>query len=149
MEAPCYSCQRSALEEREPRDWIVERHGWRVAHAIGCALPGWLVVLPLRHVLSLDELTTEEAAAIGPLLVNSTRALQRVTACPKTYVILLAETEGFQHLHFHVVPRMADWPPELQGAGVFDFLRRDPSEQLTAQAMDDLAVRLRAQFDPG
>jgi diadenosine tetraphosphate (Ap4A) HIT family hydrolase len=149
MEDACYSCRRTALSERPPREWIVERQGWRVAHAINCALPGWLVVLPLRHVEALSELTVEETAAIGPLLVDASRALERVTACAKTYVMLLAEAEGFHHLHFHVVPRMDGWPHELRGAGVFDFLRRDPSQQLSDQAMDALALRLRAAFDAG
>lgn len=149
MEDACYSCRRTALAERPPREWIAEGHGWRVAHAINSALPGWLVVLPLRHVVSLSELTGEEAAAVGPLLVGATRALQRVTGCAKTYVMLLAEAEGFQHVHFHVVPRMAEWPRELQGVRVFDFLRRDPSEQLSEQAMDAFALRLRPAFDAG
>lgn len=146
MEDACYSCRHSALAERSPRDWIVERDGWRVAHAINSALPGWLVVLPLRHVLSLTELTGDEAAALGPLLTDTSRALQRVTGCAKTYVVLLAEAEGFQHLHFHVVPRMADWPREVQGVGVFSFLRRAPSEQLSEQVMDEFALRLRPAF---
>lgn len=135
------------MAERPPREWIIESEGWRVAHAINSALPGWLVVLPLRHVVSLSQLTVEETAAIGPLLVGATRALQRVTACPRTYVMLLAEAEGFHHLHFHVVPRMADWPHELHGVRVFDFLRRDPSEQLSEQAMDAFALRLRPAFE--
>lgn len=125
----------------------MERQGWRVAHAINSALPGWLVVLPLRHVESLDELTLDETAALGPLLAETTRALRRVTDCAKTYVMLLAEAEGFHHLHFHVVPRLAGWPRELQGVRVFDFLHRDPSEQLSEQAMDALALRLRSAFD--
>jgi diadenosine tetraphosphate (Ap4A) HIT family hydrolase len=114
-----------------------------VAHAIGTALPGWLVLLPLRHVRSLSERTIEEAAAVGPLLVDLTRALERVTGCIKTYLVLLAESEGFEHLHFHVVPRMGEWPPELKGLGVFDFLRRDPAEQVSVEAMDALSVQLR------
>lgn len=149
MEDGCYSCGRTMLAERPPREWIVERGGWRVAHAIDCALPGWLVVLPLRHVESLSELTTGETAVLGPLLVAATRALQSVTGCPKTYVMLLAEAERFHHLHFHVVPRMASWPPEVQGVRVFDFLRRDPAQQLTADAMDELALRLRPAFSGG
>jgi hypothetical protein len=42
--------------------------GWRIAHAFGTSLPGWLVVVPRRHVIVLDELTAEEAADLGPPL---------------------------------------------------------------------------------
>lgn len=147
MEGECYSCRRTALAERPPREWIVERDGWRVAHAINSALPGWLVILPLRHVESLSELDPGETAALGPLLVGATRALRQVTGCARTYVMLLAEAEGFHHLHFHVVPRMAGWPHEVQGVRVFDFLHRDPAEQLSEEAMDALALRLRPAFE--
>ncbi len=144
MQSGCYSCARTAVAERLPREWIVERDGWRVAHAINTALPGWLVVLPLRHVLSLSELTGEEAAVLGPLLVQVTRALERVTGCVKTYAILLAESEGFHHLHFHVVPRMEGWPEEVTGVGVFEFLRRPAPEQVPPETMDALSLKLQA-----
>lgn len=148
MTSGCYACSRTADADRMPREWIAERDGWRVAHAIGTALPGWLVVLPLRHVLSLAEVTREEAAALGPLLADVSRALERVTGCVKTYVMLLAEAEGFEHLHFHVVPRMGAWPEELQGVRVFDFMRRDPSEHVSPEAMDAISVRLQSALPP-
>jgi diadenosine tetraphosphate (Ap4A) HIT family hydrolase len=75
---------------------------WRVAHAITCALPGWLVVVPARHVLSLAELSSDEAAALGPLLAAVSRAVVEVTRCVKVDLGLFAEQEGFEHLHIHV-----------------------------------------------
>jgi diadenosine tetraphosphate (Ap4A) HIT family hydrolase len=77
---------------------------WRVAHAFGTSLPGWLAVLPRRHVIALDGLTAEEAADAGPLLRAVTAALREVLGCSKTYAALFAEAEGFAHVHFHVVP---------------------------------------------
>ena len=88
---------------------------WRVAHAFGTSLPGWLVVLPRRHVIALDELTAEEAADLGPLLRALTAALREVLGCSKTYVALFAEAEGFAHIHFHVVPRSPDLDQLLRG----------------------------------
>jgi hypothetical protein len=38
---------------------------------------GWLVVLPRRHLLALDELSHAEAEALGPLLRAVTAALSR------------------------------------------------------------------------
>ena len=52
--------------------------GWRVAHAFGTSLPGWLVMVPRRHVIALDELTVEEAADLGPLLRALTAAMRAV-----------------------------------------------------------------------
>ena len=83
--------------------------GWRVAHAFGTSLPGWLVVVPRRHVIALDELTAGEAADLGPLLRALTAAMRAVLGCGKTYVALFAEAEGFEHVHFHVVPGARTW----------------------------------------
>ncbi|MGH8994745.1 MAG: hypothetical protein ACRDYB_01680 [Acidimicrobiales bacterium] len=45
-----------------PRSEVVVDGGrWRVAHAFGTSVPGWLVVVPWRHVVALSELIAEEA----------------------------------------------------------------------------------------
>src|SRR5215467_9686753 len=91
----CLSCAANARTDLPLRERVYVGQRWRVAHAFGTALPGWLVVLPLRHVVALDQLTPPEAADLGPLLREITSALRRVTGCEKTYVALFAEAEGF------------------------------------------------------
>ncbi|HTZ24987.1 MAG TPA: HIT family protein [Streptosporangiaceae bacterium] len=121
-------CLSGALERRAdlpPRERIYLGAHWRVAHASGTAQPGWLVVLPRRHVIALDELSRAEAAALGPVLRAATSALREVTGCAKTYVALFAEAEGFGHVHFHVIPRHADLDPQLRGPRIF-ALGRSP-----------------------
>ena len=56
----CLSCVNNALADLPPRERVYVGPRWRVAHAFGTSLPGWLVVLPRRHVLALDELTPRE-----------------------------------------------------------------------------------------
>src|SRR6266481_8980106 len=102
----CLACRNTATVEAQPvRERIWWDGRWRVAHAFRCALPGWVVVVPARHVLSLSELSPDEAAMLGPLLAAVSRALIEVTGCVKVYLALFAEADGFEHLHIHVVPR--------------------------------------------
>ncbi len=117
---------------------------WRVAHAFDSSLPGWLVVLPRRHLESMAELDSAEAAELGPLLADLGRALEDVTGCTKTYVMLFAEAEGFAHLHLHVVPRMPDAPAEEVGPGIFSRLGRPDAERVPGTEMNRLARALRA-----
>jgi diadenosine tetraphosphate (Ap4A) HIT family hydrolase len=124
--------------------WVDEH--WRVAHSLDAALPGWLVAIPRRHVEALDELGHEEVASLGPLLRDASAALRAVVGCVKTYVMLLAEKEGFGHVHFHVVPRMADQPDELRGPRIFGYLGRPEGEWVTEDERDALALRLRAAW---
>jgi diadenosine tetraphosphate (Ap4A) HIT family hydrolase len=150
--AECISCVSGALADLPPRERVHVGPRWRVAHAFGTSLPGWLVVLPRRHVIALDQLTAEEAADLGPLLRALTAALREVLGCSKTYVTLFAEAEGFEHVHFHVVPRQPDLDQSLRGPRVFGLLGGDPAGHVPSQVMDQVAVSigqaLRTRLSP-
>jgi diadenosine tetraphosphate (Ap4A) HIT family hydrolase len=137
----CYSCAQNALSDLPPRERVYVDPHWRVAHAFDTGIPGWLVVLPRRHVNALDELTAGEAAGLGPLLRALTAALREVTGCQKTYVALFAEAEGFAHVHFHVIPREPGLPAEFRGPRVFQ-LGADPARRVSAETMDQIAAEV-------
>ncbi|MFE6911735.1 HIT family protein [Streptomyces erythrochromogenes] len=148
----CYSCGKEAEAESSglpPRECVAQDRHWRVAHALNTALPGWLVLLPRRHVTAVHDLTDAEASTLGVWQVRLSRALQSVTGCAKTYVVQFAEAEGFAHVHFHIVPRMADLPPEHRGPGVFELLRRPERERVTAEQADRMALALRSELRGG
>jgi diadenosine tetraphosphate (Ap4A) HIT family hydrolase len=117
--------------------------GWRVAHDFNTSLPGWLILVPTRHVESLDELTAEEADTLGLLLRQASIVLKTVTGCRKTYVMMFAEKPGFTHVHFHVVPRMDDFPEDRVGPGVFGYLRETP---MAEDRRDELATEIRSAW---
>lgn len=143
MPAGCYACDQSGAEAPF-RERFVRRAGWRVAHDFNSSLEGWLILAPLRHVQSLDELTPDEATTLGELLRESSIALQAVTGCVKTYVMLFAEAEGFAHLHVHVVPRMQDQPPDRRGPDVFGYLK--DGRAITPERRDEIAAALLAAW---
>ena len=136
----CYSCAQTQNGVETVRENIWAAPGWRVAHSFNASLAGWLVVVPDRHIESPDEMTVEEAESLGPLLRDASIALKHVTGCQKTYVIMFAEAEGFSHLHFHVVPRLEDLPPDRRGPNVFAYLRETP---LDFDAQDRVARAIR------
>ena len=143
----CYSCDLESAAEVPPSERVLVTDHWRVAHAFNTSLPGWLVAVPRRHQLSLAELEPNAAAELGPLLTDLTRALQQVTGCLKTYVILLAEAEGFAHLHFHVVPRMPDQPADERGPRIFARLGAPDDQQVQQPERDRLARDIREALD--
>jgi diadenosine tetraphosphate (Ap4A) HIT family hydrolase len=57
----CYSCDQQAAATLPPREDVVRTAHWRVVHAFNTTLPGWLVLLPSRHVLSFTQLSPEAA----------------------------------------------------------------------------------------
>lgn len=141
----CYTCDREAeFDQLPPRERIGHDSLWRVCHATGSDLLGWLVLVPRRHVMEVADLTDEEAAALGGWQVRLARALARELGTPKTYIMELGELPGF-HLHFHVVPRPVDLHPDLRGPKIFSYLGRP--EPADSPARDALAARLGAALD--
>ncbi|MFE9928001.1 HIT family protein [Streptomyces sp. NPDC005533] len=142
----CYICGKEAdFDNLPPRECMAYDQHWRVAHAFNTAVPGWLV-LPRRHVAAVHDLTDAEASALGMWQVKLSRALRSMTGCAKTYVAQFAEAEGFAHVHFHIVPRMADLPREHRGPGIFELLRRPEQERVTADQADRIGRSLRAHL---
>lgn len=139
----CYTCDREAqFDTLPPRERVAADDYWRMAHAIDTALPGWLVLVPRRHVTTIASLTDAEAAVLGLWQVRLSRALQETTGCVKTYVAQFSEREGFSHLHFHIVPRMRDLPDDLRGPNVFGLLGRTGADRVHTDQMDETATRL-------
>ena len=143
MTSECYACSQSALLHLPIREQIWAMPGWRVAHDFNTSLPGWLILVPTRHIESLDELTAEESRTMGLLLRQASVALKNVTGCRKTYVMMFAEKVGFTHVHFHVVPRMDDFPHDRVGPGVFSYLRETP---LSEHRRDELAAEIQSSW---
>jgi diadenosine tetraphosphate (Ap4A) HIT family hydrolase len=143
----CLSCAQDAEDpEAHPEHWIAFDEHWRVAHAINSAIPGWLVLVPRRHVVTIAELTDGEAATLGSWQVRASRALHAVTGCAKTYVVQFAELAGFEHVHFHVVPRDPDLPRELQGPRVFGLLGKPEHPPVPPGEAVRISLALRANF---
>ncbi|MER7558283.1 HIT family protein [Nocardioides sp. NPDC126508] len=129
-----------------PRESIVRTQHWRACHAFNSTLAGWLVIAPVSHVTALDELPAAAHAELGTLLGSLSAALRAVTGCVKTYVMQFSEAEGFEHLHIHLVPRMADQPAQLKGPNVFGYLTDDETRWLPEAERDRLALALRRRL---
>jgi diadenosine tetraphosphate (Ap4A) HIT family hydrolase len=112
-------------------------------HSYNTALPGWLVIVARRHIEAIHELTTEEAVELGVLIRQVSVALKDVTGCLKTYVIQFAEAAEHPHVHFHIVPRMADQPEDHRSTKVFAYLGVSEAEQVSEEQMNEIAAKIR------
>ena len=139
----CYPCDQQAAGSAPPREAVVTTDHWRVAHAFNSTLPGWLVLLPTRHLTTFTELAPAAADELGGLVRRLSGALEQVTGCAKTYLMQFSEAEGFAHLHFHVVPRMPEQDEDHRGPRIFARLGKSEGDRLPGHAMDALALDLR------
>lgn len=124
MSSECLSCLGLAGTPRvSPGPPIHVSTYWQVEHAYPSKLVGWLVVVLRRHAIALHELTSAEFAELGQVLELTVRLLHETLGPAKEYAACFAEARGFEHIHFHVVPRAHDMPEELMGAGSFELIR--------------------------
>lgn len=124
-------------------DCIHRAPGWDVVHSFNSALPGWLCLIARRHIEAIDELTDEESTELGRLIRQTSQALKETVGCAKTYVIQFAEHADHPHVHFHIVPRMADQPEEFRSIGIFGYLGASEEDRVGEERMNELATRIR------
>ena len=143
---PCKTCELIANRNAgaaPPWDSIYRTGLWDIVHSYNTALPGWLVLVARRHIGSLDELTDPEAVELGRLIRRTSCALKEVTGCIKTYVIQFAEAAEHRHVHFHIIPRMADLPEDRHSTQIFGYLGVPAEERVSQEVMNAIAVRVR------
>lgn len=142
-------CQTCVLVENRRRqdvpiwDSIFPSRYFDVAHAFSTSLPGWIVIVCKRHVEAIDELSVEESRELGELIQLVSKGLKHAVGCSKTYVMQFAEMPGHNHVHFHVVPRMADIPEESKGPKVFNYLSVEPALEISEAERNDVAIKMR------
>jgi diadenosine tetraphosphate (Ap4A) HIT family hydrolase len=144
--APCKTCALLADRNsglRPPWDLIYRTSFWDVVHAYDSSLPGWIVLVLRRHAESVAELTRDESAELGLLITATSQALKKVTGCLKTYVMQFAEAAEHPHVHVHIVPRMADLPPELRGPRIFAYLGVPEDQRVPEEEMNQIALAMR------
>jgi diadenosine tetraphosphate (Ap4A) HIT family hydrolase len=147
--ADCRTCELLARRDRgDAPDWdaIVRTDGWDVVHCDDTSLLGWLVLVVRRHVAAVADLTEGEAAALGPLLRDVSRALHDICGCEKTYFVQFAEHPEHRHVHVHVVPRSPGLADEHRGPRVFGFLGVPETERVGEDDMNAFAASLRRWF---
>ncbi len=143
----CYTCE--LIQKRDDGtsplwDSIYRTPYWDVVHSYNTSLPGWMVLIARRHMTAIDEMTEEEASEMGKLIRQISIALKEVTGCLKTYVIQFAEAADHPHVHFHIVPRMADQPEDHKSVNIFRYLGVPAEERVSENTMNDIATKIQA-----
>ena len=139
----CEMTRQRRLGKAPLWDHVYQTEFWDVVHAYNSALPGWLVLVLHRHIESVDELTEHEAAELGTLIRRVSLSLKRVLGCMKTYVIQFAEARQHPHVHFHIVPRMADQPAERRSAKIMGSLGVSREESVSEKRMNEICTEIR------
>ena len=140
----CSSCQAiQGLISLTITPRILGTPHWIIEHAHPTSIKGWLIVVLNRHCSALHQLTAEEFQELGKLIPLICQALHEILKTEKEYVIQFAEGEGFNHVHFHVIARLPDWPASLKGRRVFSAHGDRVKNPLPGEVLTPLALEIR------
>jgi histidine triad (HIT) family protein len=85
-------------------------------HDINPQAPTHILVIPRRHIASLDDMTEADAAAIGKTVLRATEIARSLRLQDDGYRLVVNNGEGAGqtvfHIHFHLLGgRRFTWPP--------------------------------------
>jgi diadenosine tetraphosphate (Ap4A) HIT family hydrolase len=114
---------------------------WFVEHTVGPLGVGTLILKPKRHVTRVSELTEDETAELGPLLVRSAAVVDELVNPEQVYTGLWSHAGGTPvHIHYVIFPatrelmdEYRDYGPHLQVA-MFDADVAPPKAEVEAFA---------------
>lgn len=101
-EGSCLACDLASGAAELPGGRITRTDHWVVEHCVGPLGVGTLIVKPLRHVLTVAELTEDEASELGPLLRRVSAAIAEESAADQVYVCLWSHA-NWEPVHIHFV----------------------------------------------
>lgn len=143
----CLSCKSLSGEKRiSPGPTIYEGKYWVVEHAYPVKLLGWLVIVLKRHLEAVHNLTIEEMVELGQIINKTTKLLHSKLKTEKEYVACFAESEGFSHVHFHIVPRTKDFPKNIRGSKSFSLLSYTEIGSIQKDKIIELCEYLKAEL---
>jgi diadenosine tetraphosphate (Ap4A) HIT family hydrolase len=120
---------------------IHETFHWFVEHTVGPLGVGTLILKPKRHVKRVSELSDDEAAELGPLLLRSAAVVDELLNPEQVYTCLWSHAGGTPvHIHYVIFPATrelmdehGDYGPHLQVA-MFDAGITPPEAEVEAFA---------------
>ncbi|HAV92020.1 TPA: hypothetical protein DCW38_02430 [candidate division WOR-3 bacterium] len=146
----CYSCKSNSGEKRiSPGVPIYLGKYWRVEHSYPTGLEGWLVIVLNRHCEALHELSLEEWKELYQIQYHSIRVLYEMFSTKKEYLCCFAEMDGFEHIHFHVIPKSNRYNEEWKGFKAFQYLKMDKEKNISEDRIKEICTILAKHFSEG
>jgi diadenosine tetraphosphate (Ap4A) HIT family hydrolase len=86
-------------------------------------LPGWFILVLKRHEEYFYNLSVEDWNELYEFEYNVINYMNKNLGIPDEYTCCLAETDAFNHIHFHIVPRHESFDEIYKGVNAFQYLK--------------------------
>lgn len=101
LDVPCMGCV-VADNSKFLQGRIFQTELFDISQDFELAVPGMMVISPMRHINMIECLTDDELAELSLLTVECKRALVDLWECEKVYYSLFEKPDG--HIHLVIVP---------------------------------------------
>ncbi len=139
----CMVCRKHRGEIEIPGGAVLSDPHLFVGHAAmpsdeSKTYPGIFIIEPLRHIPGPEDLTDQEAEAMGLLVTRLSKALRACTDAEHVYIFRFGHHVA--HLHIFIVPRYPGTPPEYWGTRVDEW---PDGPRATSKEIEELCGRVR------
>ena len=119
---------------------------------VGPVARGHCLLIPKQRFVTLDEVPSEVASALGAVLPRLVKAVKSATGCDGLNVLQNngeAAGQAVMHVHFHLIPRygaeggLAAPPPASDHGFGFDW----PAGKLDPQEAQQLSAAIRGSLE--
>ena len=100
--ATCVLCRGTDGDAELDRIEVWRDDLWRLTMSLASEVAGFAYLEPHRHIPHITDVDGPEAASFGPVLAQTTSALQVATEAELVYVYVFGG--GVPHLHLHLAP---------------------------------------------
>ncbi len=139
----CFICGK--YQGASPVTPIGELRGMTLSHIApggdGLAMKGRLLIEPIRHVESPEDLTPEEFSDMGILLRRAMILVKNALGAEHVYFFRINDL--VRHFHFHVVPRYPGTPEEYWGLRIPEW---PEYPKIDLAGIQNLSDALRERF---
>ncbi len=114
MVSDCLFCK--IISGEIPSEKIYEDEQVYVFHDIGAQAPHHFLVIPKKHISTLNDVNNDDAALIGKLTLTASKIAKELGFADEGYrVVMNCNEQGGQavyHIHLHCLGgRSLSWPP--------------------------------------
>lgn len=146
IEIECMGCVVSNAELFK-KGRIFQTELFDISQDFEIALPGMMVVSPMRHIPNIEALTDDELAELGLLTVYCKRALIDLWEC-ENVVYQLYEKPNC-HIHLVIMPLWKDLKINNKYAVLAELMERKDAlkaDKANLAKVEDYVLRLRKWF---
>ena len=108
----CLSCAINSKKVHPYGGIIYETKNFNVAQDFSRPINGFLVISAKRHVVTYDELNSEERTELAELIFKTQKALKNLRVCDFFNIYVAEYKEG--HFHLQILPRYK-WMEDERG----------------------------------